>query len=156
MAAGCISLALASLPGPALAAADAWEGYATVTASTAACSGAGGTAPGDTHVSIFRPKIASNDTPTFLSFVFVRGALTQENISEDTVHQMNGSGSYGGFAIGPRAGVVSYTGKYKLTLTPAIITAATPSVIIDGTITNFFNTTGCNVTFEGVYVHRID
>ena len=154
VAAGC--LALASLPGSALAAANAWEGFATVTASTAQCSGVGGTAPGDTHVSIFRPKIATTDTPSFLSFIFVRGAFTQENTSETTVHQMNGSGNYTGFAIGPRAAFAQYTGTYNLTLTPAIITAATPSVIIDGTLTNFYNVTGCNVTFEGAYVHRID
>jgi len=81
VAAGC--LALASLPGSALAAANAWEGFATVTASTAQCSGVGGTAPGDTHVSIFRPKIATTDTPSFLSFIFVRGAFTQENTERD-------------------------------------------------------------------------
>src|SRR5262249_3027781 len=84
-----VSLALATLPGFAFAA-PAWEGYATVSASTPQCSGVGGTSPGDTHVSMFRPKIASTDSPTFLSFVFLRAALTQENASESTVHQMNG------------------------------------------------------------------
>jgi hypothetical protein len=140
----------------ALAAVAAWEGYATVIASTPQCSGVGGTAPGDTHVSIFRPKIASTDSPTFLSFVFLRAAVTQENTSESTVPQMNGSGNYTGFAIGSRAGFGQYTGTYNLTVTPAIVTASTPSVTIDGTITNFWNSTGCNVTFEGVYVERID
>jgi hypothetical protein len=70
--------------------------------------------------------------------------------------QMNGSGTCTGFAIGPRAGYAEYTGNYNLTLTPAIITAATPSVAVDGTITNFFNANACNVTFEGAYVHKID
>jgi hypothetical protein len=134
---------------------NSWEGFATVTASTG-CSGVAGATPGDTHVSIFRPKIASTDTPTFLSFVFLRAALTQENASESTVHQMNGSGNYTGFAIGSRAAFSQYSGTYKLTLTPPTITAATPSVIIDGTITNYFNATGCSVTFEGAYVQRID
>jgi hypothetical protein len=138
------------------AAPQAWEGYATVTASTARCSGLAGTTPGDTQVSIFRPKIASTDLPTFLSFVFLRAAVTQENMSESIVHQMNGSGNYTGFAIGARAGFAQYTGTYNLTITPAPITAATPSLMINGTITNYFNTTGCNVTFEGAYVQRID
>jgi hypothetical protein len=138
------------------AAPQAWEGYATVTASTAQCSGLAGTTLGDTQVSIFRPKIASTDLPTFLSFVFLRAAITQENTSESIVHQMNGSGNYTGFAIGSRARFAQYTGTYNLTITPATITAATPSVTIDGRITNFFNTTGCNVTFEGAYVQRID
>jgi hypothetical protein len=150
------ALALVTLPGVALAKPSTWEGFATVTASTAQCSGVGGTAPGDTHVSIFRPKIASTESPTFLSFVFLRSALTQENASESTVHQMNGSGNYTGFSIGPRANFTQYTGTYNLTVTPATVTVATPTVTIDGTITNYFNTAGCNVTFEGTYVQRID
>jgi hypothetical protein len=84
MAAG-ISLALATLPGAALAAPSAWEGFATITAATPQCSGgtgtgAGldGTATGAIHVSIFRPKIAGTDPRTFLSFVFLRAALTLE------------------------------------------------------------------------------
>ena len=155
VSAGGISLALAFLPGPALAVPASWEGFATVTASTG-CSGVAGTAPGDTHVSIFRPKSASTDTPTFLSFLFLRSAFTQENASESTVHQMNGSGNYTGAAIGSRAAFSQYTGTYNLTLTPATITAATPSVIIYGTITNYFDAAGCSVTFEGAYVQRID
>lgn len=150
------ALALVTLPGVALAAPRSWEGFATVTASTSECSGVAGAAPGDTHVSIFRPKIASTDPPTFLSFVFLRAALTQENTSESTVHQMNGSGNYTGFAIGAYAGFGQYTGTYNLTVTPATVTAATPAVTVDGTIFNYFNAMGCNVTFEGTYVQRTD
>jgi len=97
LAACGISLAVVFLPGSALAA--PWEGYATVTASTPQCSGVIGTNPGDTYVSIFRPKVAVTDSPTFLSFVFLRAAVTQENTSESTVHQMNGSGNYTASAI---------------------------------------------------------
>jgi hypothetical protein len=140
----------------ALAAVNVWEGYATITASSPQCSGTGGTNPGDTLVSIYRPQIASTDTPTYLSFVLLRAAFTQENTSEPTVHQMNGSGNYTGFEVGSHAFFSQYTGTYNLTVTPAIVTGLTPSVTIDGTIINFFNITGCNVTFEGVYVERID
>ena len=97
LAACGISLAVVFLPGSALAA--PWEGYATVTASTPQCSGVTGTNPGDTYVSIFRPKVAVTDSPTFLSFVFLRASVTQENTSESTVHQMNGSGNYTASAI---------------------------------------------------------
>jgi hypothetical protein len=55
-----------------------------------------------------------------------------------------------------RAAFTQYTGTYNLALTPAVITAATSSVTIDGTITDFFSAVGCTVTFEGVYVDRID
>jgi hypothetical protein len=152
--AAAISLALASLPGAALAAASVWDGFATVTAVTPQCSGVSGAALGDTHVSVFRPKITGG--PTFLSFVFLRGAVTQENTSETTVHQMNGSGNYSGFLVGSHAAFSQYTGTYKITLFPATITASTPSVTIDGTINNFLNTPGCHVTFVGTYAERLD
>jgi hypothetical protein len=162
--AGSISLALGTIPGATLAAPSGWEGFATITAATPQCAGVDGTATGAIHVSIFRPKIASTDSPTFLSFVFLRDALTLENASEVTVHQMNGSGNYTGFAIGSRAGFGQYAGTYNLTVVPATITPTTPATIsaltdavtITGTITNFFTATDCNVTFEGVYVQRID
>jgi hypothetical protein len=154
--AGGLSLALATLPGAALAAPSSWEGFATILTSTPQCSGIGGTNPGDTHISIYRPKIASTDLPTYLSFILTLAAFTHQNTSESTVHQMNGSGNYAGFGIGSRAAFAEYTGAFDLTVTPATVTAATPSVTIAGTITNFFNTTGCTVNFEGVYVERIN
>jgi hypothetical protein len=156
MTAAVISLALVSLPGAARAAASVWDGFATVTAATTQCSGVSGAAPGDTRVSVFRPKIGSTEGPTFLSFVFLRGAVTQENTSEATVHQMNGSGNYSAFEIGSHAGFSQYTGTYSLTVTPATITAATPSVTIDGAIKNYLNVAGCNVTFVGSYAERLD
>jgi hypothetical protein len=156
VATGAVSLALVSIPGAALAADSVWDGFATVTAATTQCSGVGGAAPGDTHVSVFRPKIVSGEGPTFLSFVFLRAAVTQENTSEATVHQMNGSGNYSGFKVSNTAGFSQYTGTYNLTVTPATITAATPSVTIDGTINNYLDVAGCNVTFLGSYAERLD
>ena len=113
VAMGAGSLALVSIPGAALAAASVWDGFATVTAATTQCSAVSGAAPGDTHVSVFHPKIGSTGGPTFLSFVFLRGAVTQENTSEATVHQMNGSGNYPGFLVGDRATFSQYTGTYR-------------------------------------------
>jgi len=69
---------------------------------------------------------------------------------------MNGAGNYTGFLVGSHALFTEYTGTYNLALTPATITASTPSLSIDGTITNFLDVTSCNVTFEGAYVKRID
>ena len=115
---GAGSLALVSIPGAALAAASVWDGFATVTAATTQCSAVSGAAPGDTHVSVFHPKIGSTGGPTFLSFVFLRGAVTQENTSEATVHQMNGSGNYPGFLVGDRATFSQYTGTYKIPPSP--------------------------------------
>lgn len=135
----------------------AWEGYATTTASTAQCAGIGGTGVGDTHVSIFRPHITARDTDTFLSMMHLRAAITFDNTSEATVHQMHGAGNYTAYGVNSRAKGFTYTGgTYSLTVTPASIVASTPIVNITGTLNNYFNTTGCNITFKAVYVKRID
>ncbi len=159
MAAGGAALASASLPGAALALDTqlAWQGIATTTASTTAqCAGVGGTVPGDVSVSVFRPKIKTTDPNTFLSFVFVRGAFTLENITEAKARQMHGSGSDDIFGVNGRAKFFEGTGTYSLTVTPAVIVASTPVVTISGKINNFFDVAGCDVTFKGVYAPRID
>ncbi len=156
--AGALACAMLAASGPALAKDSqlAWEGYATTTSSTAACAGIGGTGKNDTHVSIFRPHIGAKDTDTFLSMMHLRAAITFDNTSESTVHQMHGSGNYTAYGINSRAKGFSYKGTYSLTVSPASVTAATAIVNITGTLKNYFNTAGCNVTFKGVYVKRID
>lgn len=162
MAAGSASLALVSLvfmPGAAFAldTQAAWQGIATVTASTAAqCAGVGGTAVGDANVSLFRPKIASTDTNTYLSFAFLRAAFTLENISETTVHQMHGTGNDDIFGVDGHAKFFEGTGTYSLTVSPAPVVASTSVITITGKINNFFGVAGCDVTFTGAYAKRID
>jgi hypothetical protein len=158
-AAGGAALVLASLPGSAFAldSQRVWQGIATTTASTTAqCQGVYGSAVDDTEVSIFRPKILSTDTNTSLSFVFLRAAFSWENASESTVKQMHGTGNYDGFAVNSRAKFFDYTGQYSFTVSPATIIASTPSITITGTIKNYIDVPGCNVTFKGVYAPRID
>ncbi|HVZ50919.1 MAG TPA: hypothetical protein VG986_03060 [Pseudolabrys sp.] len=147
------------IAGPA-AAADtqaAWEGFYTVTSSTTQCSGVGGTGVGSTNVSIYRPKINSSDTNTFLSLIQTRAAIDFQNSSESTIKQMNGSGNYAGSGINSRAKAFSYTATYSnFKVTPSPVTASTTNVMITGTINTMWNTTGCNVTFKATYTKRID
>ena len=96
MAAGGAALALALLPSPsfALDTQAAWQGIATTTGSTSAqCAGVGGAAVSDAEVSVFRPKILSKDSNTYLAFVFLRAAITLENLSELSARQMHGTGN---------------------------------------------------------------
>ena len=147
------------IAGPA-AAADtqaAWEGFLTVTSSTAQCSGVGGTGVGSTNVSMYRPKIKSTDTNTFLSLIQTRAAIAFQNSSETTIKQMNGSGNYGGSGINGRGKAFSYTATYSnFKVTPSPVTASTTNVMITGTINNMWSVTGCNVTFKSTYTKRID
>lgn len=158
MAAAGVSLGLASLPNPALAVDTqlAWQGIVTTTGSTTQCQGFFGGNVGDAQVSIYRPKIATTDTATFFSLVFVRSAITFENENETTVHQMHGAGNYEGFGVNTRAKFFDYTGTYSFTVTPATIVASTPVVTITGKIDNYLDVAGCNITFTGVYGPRLD
>ena len=146
------------IAGPA-AAADtqaALEGFMTVTSSTG-CSGIGRTGAGSTNVSMYRPKIKSTDTNTFVSLIQTRAAIAFQNSSETTIKQMNGSGNYGGSGINGRGKAFSYTGTYSnFKVTPSPVTASTTNVMITGTINNMWSVTGCNVTFKATYTKRID
>jgi hypothetical protein len=160
-AAGLVSAMIISAPGAGLAADTqaAWEGFVTITASTSACAGLGGTGVSDTHVSIYRPHILSTDTVSWLSIVHLRASLALGNLSESTIPQMQGTGSYAGHGLDSRALTYQYSGtnaSYSFTITPAVIAETTPVVNIVGTINDFNNTFGCNLTFKGVYVKRID
>jgi hypothetical protein len=135
----------------------AWEGYSTNTASTAACATVGGTAKKDTHVSIYRPHIAAADTATFISMMHLRAAITFMNKSESGNPQMNGSGNYLAYGINSRGKGFSYSGTFSnFTVTPNPVMANTSVVNVTGTLNNYYNTPGCNVTFKAVYVKRID
>lgn len=158
-AAAGAALALAAFARAGLAAdtQPAWQGIVTTTAATTAqCAGTGGGLPGDAEVSVFRPKIKTTDTNTFLSFVFLRAAFSLENTSEMTAHQMHGAGTADVFGVNGRGKFFEGIGTYSLTIAPAAIVATTPSITIVGKINNWFGVAGCSVTFRGVYGPRID
>jgi hypothetical protein len=46
------------------------------------------------------------------------------------------------------------TGTYNFKITPAVITASTNVITIDGTITNFIGVTGCTMKFKAAYRPR--
>jgi hypothetical protein len=129
-----------------------WQGMA----STPQCASIGGTKVGDSLISRFRPHIAAGDTNTFLSQSFLGTAITIENTSEATIHQMHGSGNYTAYVVNARARGFKYNGSYSLAVTPPTITAETLSVDVTGTIKNLWNASGCDVTFTGTYQLRTD
>lgn len=158
-AAGALVCAVAIATAGSAAAKDnqtVWEGYATTTNATAGCAGVPATGKGSTRVSIFRPHIKATDTDTFLSMMLLRAGITFDNISEASVPQMHGAGNYTAHLINGRAKYISYQGTYKLTVTPAAISATSPIVRINGKLNRWLNTPGCNVTFKAIYVKRID
>ena len=132
----------------------AWEGFMVNTAATSGCAGVGGSAVGDTHVSVYRPHILSTDTPTFLSVVFLRAAFTLENGSEITNPQMRGSGADTTWIIDGRGAAGAFKGLAysNIIVTPTPVSETTNVVTITGTIDSYFNVFGCNVSFKAAYV----
>jgi hypothetical protein len=145
-------------PASALDTQAAWEGFMVNTGATSACAGVGGSAVGDTHVSVYRPHILTNDTPTFLSAVFLRAAFTLENASDITNPQMRGSGGDTTWIIDGRGAAGAFKGNSyaNIIVTPTppalSVSESTTSIIITGTINGYFNVFGCNVTFKAEYI----
>jgi hypothetical protein len=146
---GCASSAAAAADTQA-----AWEGIMENTAASSTCAamGVGGTGAGDNHVSVYRPHINPTDTPTYLAIVFTRAEFTLQNNSETINPQMNGSGAYIATAIDGRGAPGTYKGTFSgIVVAPKPVVEGTPVVTITGTIDNYFNVAGCNVTFKAVY-----
>jgi hypothetical protein len=133
-----------------------WEGFVTITDASPQCAAVAGTGAGSTHVSIYRPKIQTKDTNTYLSILQLRSATTLQNTDESFYPQMEGPTTYDGQAITGRAKNVKYNGTSSLAITPFPVKANTATVTIAGTIDNYLSTKGCTITISGVYVQRND
>lgn len=150
------ALALALLIGvgtPAIAADthSAWQGFLTVTATTAACAGIGGTAVGDTNVSIYRAGQSTTDI-TSISIIYTRAAINLQNLDEVNNRQMRGNGSAKVVAMNGKGKPFSYNTTYSdIITTPANILNGSPYATMTGTFYNMWNTNGCNLTFKATY-----
>jgi hypothetical protein len=147
---GCASSAAAAADTQA-----AWEGIMENTAASSTCAAmaVGGSGVGDNHVSVYRPHILSTDTPTYLAIVFTRAEFTLQNSSESTRPQMKGSGAYTATAIDGRGTPGTYPGTYlNIVITPYPVLETTNVVTMTGTIDNYFNVAGCNVTFKAAFI----
>lgn len=133
-----------------------WEGFVTITDASPQCAAVGGAGAGSTHVSIYRPKIQTKDTNTYLSILHLRSATTLQNTDESFYPQMEGPTTYSGQAITGRAKSSKYNGTSSLGITPFPVKADTATVTITGTIDNYFSTKGCTIQINGVYVQRND
>ena len=133
----------------------AWEGIMENTAASSVCAtiAVGGTGVGDNHVSVYRPHILSTDTPTYLAIVFTRTGFTLQNNSETTNPQMNGSGADLATIIDARGKPGTYAGTFSgIVVSPKPVLETTNVISMTGTIDNYFNVAGCNVTFKAAFI----
>lgn len=158
---GAMGVAVAVFAGSAQAANSplvVWQGSVTITNLSNQCSV--GYTVGDLATSIYRPRLNPDEPPSAVTMFSSRSAQIFFNANTSTNDQMIGKGNYNGHYIGPRATTVpnssqgAFTGNYSFKIKPAAITEDTTSITITGTVTNFFNQTGCRVDFVGAYQPR--
>ncbi len=133
----------------------AWQGSVTITklAGGAACDNVG-VSVGSLAVSIYRPHFTTGG-PAGLAILTLRsGAVILDNTGTHTT--LNGTTTYDGYALTGRASVSVYNGTSNFTVKPgpANLKPTTKQVTITGTISNFFDNTGCTATIEGSYFLR--
>lgn len=113
-------------------------------------------AKGDIYFSVYRPKYDSTDTKSAgLTVNGKRNGFVM--VDKSTGQKFSGSGNYDVSGISSRGYPYTQTnaGSYALTVkfdTNVHTTAKT--VIISGTISNFWTDTGCTATVTGVYQRR--
>ena len=132
-----------------------WQGDLFVTTVTSVCTSKDVTSVGDFYRSVYRPNIApppDSQADEALSLIGSRNAV----ILEATGKTLRGKATANTLAIFSHAEVTSSTTTVDLTITPTKITPSTPSVEINGTIKNFYNNTGCNITVVGALGLRHD
>jgi len=142
-----------SLATPAIAADThvAWQGFFTVTGTTAACAGLGGTSVGDTNVSIYRPGFSTTDHSS-MNIIFTRAAMNVWNADETANPQMRGSGNATVHAMNSKAKPIQYSTTFSnIVTTPSTIFNGTTYLTITGTLNNMWTVSGCNVTFKATY-----
>ena len=125
-----------------------WQGDLFVTTITTTCTTEDVTAVGDFYRSVYRPNIApppDSQADEALSLISERNAI----ILEATGKTLRGKANASELVIVSHAEAGQAPTTVDLTITPAKIRSSTLSIEITGTINNFFNETGCNVTVVG-------
>ena len=125
-----------------------WQGDLFITTITSTCTTEDVTAVGDFYRSVYRPNIApppDSQADEALSLIGERNAI----ILEATGKTLRGKAKASELVIFSHAEAGQAPTTVDLTITPAKIRSSTLSVEIKGTINNFFNDTGCNVTVVG-------
>lgn len=127
-----------------------WQGSMTIRVLGAGCTPEDGFRVGKIGFAVYRPTIGSSGQSR-LQFIFDR---TAANYQKTAAGQMNGSGAYTGTKLGSRAGVNTFSGTFSIVSSPATVTAATPNVILTGSVTNFHDKPGCTMSFTAPMTKR--
>jgi hypothetical protein len=160
--AAALLCALSVGPAAAQASFPFWIGRAGITAVTSQCANGGFVAVGNVFESSYRAKTGVAGEPSNPGIMFLNNMSAymffRANNATSNANTMAGTGAYTGMLFRgnvtsiPNPSQQSYTGTSNLTIvTPASITSSTDSIVINGSLTNWRNVTGCTVTFKAGY-----
>ena len=144
-----------SVPGTVSTGVPVYQGTAFVT-GVAGCVSSN-IPVGDAYVMLYRQLVEPNNT------VYGGGiAFATERSSTSYVMPANqplNAGkqvqtSVNAYGESSKVGPFSYTGGFNLVISPSTLTATTPAVTIKGTVSNFFNNTGCTITIRAALALR--
>lgn len=132
-----------------------WQGEIMVTGVSPGCA-ASKDKVGDNYLSIFQPEnnatITINTALNYLSFYGRRSAFSVRfsNLANGAPHNAIKIGGHGGQSLAAK-GILT-----NISVSPPTVTATTPTLVIDATVTNWFVQQGCTATIRGAYVRRVD
>jgi hypothetical protein len=129
-----------------------WQGELFITVNNPACE-ANGVPVGDHYLSQFFPSgISNNGSFSYQSFIQRRNAETIKVSGRPAATK-----AFTGVGVTGRGEGYTTSGTYAaFAVSPAAFTVATKSLFITGQVNNFRHFAGCNVSFEGSFIRRIN
>jgi hypothetical protein len=128
--------------------ATVWQGVGFIKTVTPACTTVPVAEVDDYYTVVYRPILTQIKQPGPEGLAFYTDRSSQVFNSPSSSKSLDGTGTYKGDGIGSHANSFAFAGTYALTI--SAVTPTTPIVTVDGTLTNFWDTAGCTVTFESV------
>jgi hypothetical protein len=157
-AAAVLALAALATAGQAQAASEpqVWQGTVFVESVTGACTTAGVTSVGDYYTMVYRPIIPGSQTgPEGLTFIGARAGQAWYTLSATASFSSPAVANILALYSHATSTFAASTGGYSLTILPAPIATNTPTVTITGMLSNFWDTSGCNVTISAALAARV-
>jgi len=139
-----------SVPATVSTGVPVYQGTAFITAVTTACT-ANNIVVGDYYTMLYRQLVEAGNTSYGggIGFATERGSVSYVMPANQPLNAgKQVQTSVNAYGESSKVGPFSYTGGFNLVISPSKLSAMSPGVTIKGTVTNFFNDTGCTATIR--------
>jgi hypothetical protein len=134
---------------PSAFADNVFVGREIITGASSACATTplAVTQAGSTSSIVYKPQAPGQAGPDSIAIFDDDRAMYVE---PNTGSSLDGSGLYKAVKIAAGAKIISYVAGYKIS-----VTQSTPTTVyLSGSMSNYWDTSGCTVTFESVLGHK--